>query len=148
MKKLFLGSILLTIFSLAVILFQISCQKTALANDNEQTPPSVALLSKPVITVNIIQEGVDSLGKSKYNQTEFTTLELYIVNENGLNKLNVSLPDQEFVGLNARLSGNGKTIMFGSIHKTRGYTGVYSCNIDGTNLRKVADGNYTLEDLN
>ena len=148
MKKLLLGSILLTIFSLSVILFQISCQKTVLADGSEQPSPSVALLSKPVITVNTVQNGVDSLGNPKYNQTEFTTLELYIVNENGLNKLNVSLPDQEFIWLNARLSNNGKTIMFGSIHKTRGYTGVYSCNIDGSNLRKVADENYRLEDLN
>ena len=61
MKKILLSSIVLTAFSASIVIFQISCQKTAIA----QSLDSTQILNKTLLAKNIqLQVGTvtDSLG--------------------------------------------------------------------------------------
>lgn len=128
MKKLLLGSIALTTFSIAIIIFQLSCKKTA---DAQTSTTGLTQLNLILFTKHITSSST-------------TTTELWTANLDGSNqkKIPITLPAGQELQ-EARLTPDGKKVIFdasyvsGSIANKGAY--VYSCNIDGTNLTKIVD---------
>lgn len=125
MKKLFLGSIVLTLFSISLLLFQLSCQEEVNAN------PTNTQLNK------IIYHVFD-------NQSQKHTI--YTANHDGTNKtpINIVIPGAANPSFNTpRLSPDGLKVFFKA---SSGNTqAIYSCNLDGSNLKVVLDGNFEFE---
>jgi len=135
MKKLLLSSIVLFLFSIAMILFQFSCKKEAKA---QQQNSSSQYLNKILYVKN------DMSGN---------TFEVWIANIDGSSsqKIPVNLPSGLYFGGNVYLTPDGKKIVFtvGTENaKSKGIY-IYTCNIDGSSLAKVIDntdpGNVLLE---
>ncbi len=128
MKKLLLGSIALTLFSVSILLFQISCKKEVTA---AQEPASAG--------------GVNQLGVILFEKTFTGTLtpkkqrEIWIANIDGTNarKIPVNIPSD--IGFyDAKLSPNGKTIVFwGELRTNYSNNAIYSFSIDGTGLKRI-----------
>jgi len=119
MKKILMGSAVLTAFSLAIIAFQMSCQKTVKAQTSNNTPSLTQLNKLVFIKFNYQANKPDGIYISNYDGS-------------GQEKINVTL--SAYGASNARLSPDGKTLFF----ETNGEPdSLFSCNIDGTNLIKV-----------
>lgn len=125
MKRLLLSSIVLFLFSASIVLFQISCKKMANAD-----APSAQV------------DGLKQLGRILYKGS--SGKEIYIANYDGAGKQKVYFIFPSPTNTNdsvdgASLSPDGKTVFLvlysGNLNKTR----LYSCNIDGSNLRLVVD---------
>lgn len=124
MKKLLLGSAVLTALSLSIIAFQLSCSKTA----NAQTGGTSGLtqLNK------IIYETTDSL--SNLNS-------IWTADYNGNNKIkiNISIPvGLELGAYPPKFSPDGQTI-FLVLRSTSiaGIQAIYSCKVDGSNMTQI-----------
>ncbi|MBB6273143.1 Tol biopolymer transport system component [Pedobacter cryoconitis] len=133
MKKILLSTIVLFAFSLSILLFQVSCKKEATAKTS--TPGQNSL--------NII------LYAKSFNSNNSYSQEIWMSGYDGSNqkKINIQLPSGIVFseGIEPKLSPDGKTIFFeagaaGSSSGNISYqTDLYSCNIDGSNLKKVID---------
>lgn len=121
MKKLFLGTVILLGFNVAIILTQVSCQKEASAQ-------------------------VDNGGIKSANLVLFyknATKELWIANIDGTNqhKIPITMATGYEVGY-GRLSADGKTVIFERYKTITGENaGIYSCSIDGSNLKMIVAEN-------
>jgi Tol biopolymer transport system component len=130
MKKLLMGSIALTMFSISMIVFQLSCKKEA----NAQTT-----------TTGVSQLNILLFQKTNKNVTPFAD-ELWTSNYDGTNQKQIPIPfatGQSIREGETRLSPDGK-LVFMTIRQTTIVGGVtsydsyiYSCNIDGSNYKKV-----------
>jgi len=124
MKRILLSTIILTGFTLSIILFEISCKKSA----NAQSSVTITQEGK-VLFIN--PDG--SIGVANYDGTNQQTLN--IVLPTGL----IMYP---YFG-SLSISPDHQTIFFGV--QTTGGTGTnskfygYSCNRDGGNVRKVTN---------
>jgi hypothetical protein len=135
MKKYFLASISLTTFSLSIILFQFSCQKTV----DAQAPNSAPSQQNKIIYEKYDNELGDSEG-------------IWISNYDGTAqaKINISIPGQPDARfMSPKISPDGKTIFFrvaGEVSGRNSYW-IYSANIDGTNVKQIfnASGRYDYE---
>lgn len=118
MKKILLSSIILFLFSVSIVLFQISCKKEAVAD--------------------VAVGGAD--GKilfSKYTKTLPEIQELWSINQDGTNlkKININLPiGFKYDVEDLKLSQDSKKIFFKIYNE-----GIYSCSIDGGNLTKILE---------
>jgi hypothetical protein len=160
MKKVLLSTIVLTAFSLSIILFEISCKKTA----NADSPP----YSLPVATTTklggVIPDGttisVDANGKistigsgtqqaSKllygvYGSTDLTNT-VWLANYDGTNpqQLNITLPTGLAIDVdNLKISPDHQTIFFSAYTPSANSGGfyIYACNIDGSNPHQILSG--------
>ena len=125
MKKLLMGSIALTMFAISMIVFQLSCKKEA----NAQTT-----------TTGLTQ--LNLLVFTKLNKTTVPGVqEVWTANLDGTNqkKISITLPTNLSIGDNVRLTPDGKTIIFEGVDYTNSYSLIYSCSIDGSNLKKIID---------
>lgn len=133
MKKLLLGSIALTLFSVSILLFQISCKKEATAAQEPAGAGGVNQLGLIVFKKNFMR-----LGGNAPKQSEF-----WIANIDGSNPrlLPLNVPGQSISDV--KLSPNGKTIVFQTILRTEGTSilksYIYTCSIDGTGIEKIVD---------
>jgi len=126
MKKMLLSTVVLFLFSLSILVFQISCKK---ASHAAPVPAS-------------------TLQQNKLLFLKFTSnaAEIWTANYDGSNqqKLNVTLPTNVVVEQDSKikLSPDGKTIFFNAF--TPGSAGVnsgiYSCNVDGSNAHLIIAG--------
>jgi hypothetical protein len=155
MKKVLLSTIVLTAFSLSIILFEISCKKTA----NADSPP----YSLPVATTTklggVIPDGttisVDGTGKistvgTAVQQNKLLYLipvgpaaEIWTSNYDGsgANELNITLPAGLAIqDVNLTISPDHKTIFFIASTVSSGQDYNYTCNIDGTNPHQILTG--------
>lgn len=118
MKKLLLSSLTLFLFATSIILFQISCKKEATAD-----------------TANTNQTGIILFTKSTGFGSTFAH-EIWTAAYDGSrqSKVNFTIPShiQYPIELDAHLSPDGKTI-FITFHGD----GIYSCDIDGRNMKKI-----------
>lgn len=126
MKKLLMGTLVLTLFAISFSLVQISCSKT-----NAQTS-----------SVNLVQ-----LNKVAYARSiSGSDVQIWTVNYDGSNdtQIPVVLPatvhisnDQTSFGI--KLSPDGQKLFFiGYDTSTTPYsTSIYSCNIDGSNVQAI-----------
>ncbi|OQP64764.1 hypothetical protein A3860_18575 [Niastella vici] len=119
-KKLFLGSIALLSFAIAILVFEVSCSKNAIAQTNSMQLNKIVYLSK-----------------------HGTGTEIWIANYDGSNKtrVNYSLPTGLIVDYvyGAKMSPDGKKLFFSASIDGFGETadGIYSCNVDGSNVTKI-----------
>ena len=153
----------MTLFSISIIIFQISCKKdaTAQTGTNYTLPPAtttslggiivgngLSVTSNGTLSVNGTTGGLTQLNKivyDRFNRTTNTNDGIYIANYDGTNqtKLNIIIPGQANATVGQpRLSPNGLKVFFQVTYQIGGVTSfnVYSCNIDGSNVVKVLDG--------
>ena len=160
MKKLLLSTIVLLGFSIALVIFQISCTKTA----NSQNPSFTLTPATTSKLGGVIPDGttigVDATGKiSTITNTSTVKQEgklLYCLrgkddtgyffwtsNFDGSNpqKINIKVPAGLVIGNGFNLSPDHKTIFFevGPISGNAYHTYFYSCNIDGSNSHQIID---------
>jgi hypothetical protein len=122
MKKLLLGSLSLCLFSLSVMIFQMSCKKDA-----------VAQASTAVVTQDgklIVFTPDHNIGVENYDGS-------------GLIKLNITIPaGYIFSSLpDIHISPDHKNIFFTCTDSKEQAGYGFVCNIDGSNVRKI-DANY------
>ena len=156
MKKLFLGSIVLMIFSISIILFQISCQKTVTGqtNGNNYTlpPASTSTLGGIIVGqgLSVTENGtlsvnntsaVIQLNKIIYARTKNSITEIWTANYDGSNKtkLNITFPSNLYINQEIKISPDGQTVFF-QAENNAGTEFIYSCKIDGSNLTQIVDG--------
>ena len=126
MKKLLLSSIVLTLFSFSIILFQLSCKKDAVA----QTGTA----------------GLTQLNKIVYSVEPVSNItEIWTANYDGTNKtkINITLPSATIeIGGSPKLSPDGQKVFFevNDVDPGTGKSYIYSANINGSNVALVIDG--------
>ncbi len=159
MKKLLLSSAVLTLFSISIAIFQISCQKDATAQTTSYTlPPATTTTLGGVIvgngltvtsngTLSVTSSGATQLNKiifTKLNSTIPQKFEIWTANYDGTNqtKLNITMPSgyQCAGDGEVKMSPDGQKIFFTSLQFSNSTTHIFSCNADGTNLTKIVDG--------
>ncbi len=145
MKKILLSSFVLIVFSLSIIIFQMSCRKTAIA----QTSSSLQTLNKVLLLMPIqIQTGTtnDSLGHS--TAIYRTSFDFYFIQYDGTNlkKINIPMPAGEYPYGIASLSSDGKHIVF--VANNVNGNSVYSYALDDSKLTKLVDGDYFVQGAN
>jgi len=132
MKKLLLSTLVLLAFSVAIILFQISCKKSAVAATPTTTTAGVQQQNKILFVKNIplVSPGTSGLYQGQ----------IYSANYDGTDQqlLNITLPKDIYISYTpvVTISPNQKTIFF-SVSNLAGDNGIYSSNIDGTNPKQV-----------
>jgi len=120
-----MGSIVLTVFSLSIVVFQISCSKSTNAQSGSGGT------------------GLTQLGKLLVVETQPSQVEkFYVVNFDGTNKTLIpfSLPNgYDFVSkpANGRLSPDGKTLFIDAYQTATGTGAIFSCSIDGSNFKNI-----------
>jgi hypothetical protein len=129
MKKLLMSSVVLIAFSLAIIVFQMSCKKDA----DAQTAQG-----------GIAQQNILLIQKSNNGGSG----ELWTSNYDGSNqkRIPITLQTGQTMGNDQQaLSPDGKMVFF-TIEERRLIAGVstkfatvYSCNIDGSNYKQIID---------
>jgi hypothetical protein len=138
MKKILLSTFVLTAFSLSIILFQISCKKSAEAA-TPTTSTGVTQQNKIIYTRNLLLSG----SQGTYYD------EIWIANYDGTNpqKINITLPAGLFVDYTTfvKLSPDQKTIFFSvaDANGDKNGTGFFSANIDGTNAKLIVPNDGT-----
>jgi hypothetical protein len=142
MKKLLLGTVVLLAFNAAVILTQMSCKKEAKA----EPAPTGATITQ-----------LDQILYLKHFTADRYLAEIWISKLDGSNnhKVNLALPSNMRVSDEAKLSPDGKIIVFSTLLNTTGGAntwgdgGIYTCNVDGSNVKKImepsADGYPSLQ---
>lgn len=133
MKKLFLGSVALLCFSLAILLFQVSCKKEAKAD----SPTTNTTTQKNKI---VYVKQFYGTGGRLYDYGEIWT-----ANYDGTaqTKLNITLPTNVVIAqVEPKISPDGQTIFFnafltdGTKDISNGWS-LYSCSTDGSNVKQV-----------
>lgn len=127
MKKLLYSSMVLTIFSVSIILFQISCQDEADAAGPATTAANRFLYLYAV----------------ENNDTGEAVTEFWTANNDGTDKkkIPIVLPAGLALGDEGMLTPDGLSLIF-SVNAdpdVEGINYIYSISIDGTNLKKVVD---------
>jgi hypothetical protein len=156
MRKLLLGSAVLTFFAISITLFQISCQQESIAQTTTYTlPPATTTTLGGVIVgtgLTVNSSGVlsaTSSGNTQLNKIVFvkynsSIAELWTANYDGTNqtKINITLPAGNIItgeGGNGRLSPDGQIVFFNVEESSTLKWHIYKCNINGTNVQKIID---------
>ncbi len=130
MKKLLYSSIVLSVFSLSVIVFQISCKDNSVAKSNATQTQTKFLYSR------IATSG---------------TWEYWTANLDGTSaqQIPISLPNSEKIGGYGNLTSDGQTLIFNAYNSGFTNTYIYSVSMNGTNLKKLSESlsNYELHIL-
>lgn len=122
MKKIIYSTIVLTAFSLSLILFQISCQDDALAENNDIKSSNRFLYAH-------------------YDDNSNTT-EYWTANMDGTDskKIPITLPGGlSLSDYSGKLTPDGQTLIF-SVRDEHRVSYIYSVSVDGSNLKKIIDG--------
>ncbi len=137
MRKLLLSSIVLFLFSASILIFQVSCKKEVNADI-----PSVAQCDDSKQLCKILYEGEDKFWLMNYDGTD-------------KQKLNIPLPSGETAIESVKLSPDGQRIFFVTVQELKGATSypyeyfhLYSCKLDGSDVKKILDSEDKLEPRN
>jgi hypothetical protein len=127
MRKLLLSSITLFLFSASIFVFQVSCQKDAVAENNQTQSEGKILFIKEHENGNINKD------------------EIWVSNLDGssLMKVPINLSENQILGGDAKVSKEKSKIIFNVLindGSTDESYALYSCNLDGTNLTKIIEG--------
>lgn len=167
MKRLLLGSLVLTLFALSIMVFQISCQKNTQAQTNNYTlpPATTANLGGVIVgnglsvtsngTLSVTPSSTTQLGKvvflkNLYDESLSPSMraEIWIANYDLSNatKINIAIPSDRTYS-NVKLSPDGTKIFFSAYapptSNTDGRNDIFSCDIDGTNLIQLTNSTLT-----
>jgi hypothetical protein len=124
MKKLFLSSIALFVFSISILVFQMSCRKSVVAQTvtSSVTPIGIVLIEGQ----NPLATNIDST--HYYYTANYDGSNLKQINLSGLPSGTIIVPET------GRLSPDGKTLFFIG---GAGVRYLYSINTNGTNLKQL-----------
>jgi hypothetical protein len=124
MKKLFLGSVALTMFSISILIFQISCKKESTAQ-----PLTNQSLNKILYTKVYTVSGIE-------------IIEYWTSNTDGSNaiKIPITPPTGLVIGANGcSLTPDGTKLIFTIYDPSNNRNFVYSCLLNGSNMTKLAE---------
>ncbi len=156
-----MGSIVLTVFAGAIILFQMSCSKSAEAQTSPYTlPPATTSTLGGVIVgtgLTVNSSGVLSTTSSGGGLTQknlilyvknfFATnaYEYWLANIDGTSqqKINITLPSNLTLRSEAKLSPDGTKVIFTVNDSSTGNDAVYSVSATGGTPTKIIDGSST-----
>jgi hypothetical protein len=157
MKKLFLGSAALLLFSIAITLFQIACKKDLIAQSATYTlkPATASDLGGIIVGqgLSIDNSGVLSTTDNPHNgiilyQKSVATafgIEWWVCQTDGSNQRKVNFPSTlAITQLGVSLLPDKNSVVFSAAAATTplGISDIYTMNLDGTNLKKiVTNGN-------
>jgi len=166
MKKLLLSSLMLFLFSISLLTFQLSCKKDAMAQNTNYilTPATTSSLGGIIVgsglsitsagLLSVNQTTTSQLGVLVYYKMVGANIELWTAKYDGTSqlKLNITLPQNTRYSddLPPKLSPDGKKIFFSlmSTITMQNGTDLYSANIDGSGVTKIIDkggnGNYII----
>lgn len=123
MKNILLSSIVLLIFSFGITLFQVSCVKTAHADSNDDDDCEIKRSAFLYI-----------------KRSEVGT-ELWTIDQDGNNnkKINIALPSGYTLEESSisEITLDGRKIVFVVRNLNAFTTAIFSCNIDGTNVKRL-----------
>jgi hypothetical protein len=122
MKKLFLGTICLSLFAISLTLVQISCSKSTAQTSNTTTQINKILF--------IQFSGPSSVVFRICNYDGSGVQDLSIPLPTGYNLLTIHQP---------ALSPDGSKLFFAALNNTTMIRSIFTCNINGTNLVKIVD---------
>lgn len=125
MKKLLSSAIVLCVFSLSILIFDFSCRKDSIGQT--QSPTTESVQKNKIIYVKINPNtNLWEIWTSNYDGT-------------GAQKINLTLPQglQLSDDPNIRISPDGKKIFFNAGMNSYNHEYIYSCNIDGSNVKKI-----------
>ncbi len=156
-----MGSFALMLFSASILLFQMSCKKSADAEPggtgNNTVPVATTTTLGGVIVgsgLSVTPTGVLSVNAGNSGATQLNKIVFvkYIVNVgseiwlmnydgSGQTKVNIALAANQQIRDDARLSPDGKKLFFvmGTTGLNSNKDDIYSCDIDGKNLVKLYD---------
>ena len=165
MKKLFLGSAALIVFSLSIILFQISCQKDAVAQTVTTTGYTLPAATTSTLGGVIVGSGlsVNANGTLSVNSTGATVTqqnkilyikystsstanndEIWSANYDGSNQQKVNIVKPAGFNIEPQdvpaISPDRQTIFFSMYNITTNVHGLYSANINGSNVQLIVAG--------
>jgi Tol biopolymer transport system component len=158
MKKILLGSAVLTCFAFAITILQISCQKTVDAQSSSYVlqPATTTTLGGVIVGsgLSVTSAGVLSVTPSssgsilnklifKKNFSGTIPPEIWTANYDGTGaaKVNINLPSGIIYSdnMNPAMSPNGTKIFFTAGSSGQYYGDLYSCNVDGSSVTKIVD---------
>jgi hypothetical protein len=144
MKKIAQAILFLTLVGVLILSTQISCQKA-----NAQTPTNQTVAAANLI---LLGKGIQVAGQpytdsGKVIQTTVNTIQFSVANIDGSNirQIPITLPSSLYVGSvygttsSGYLTPGGQTIVFNVHDQPNKVFAIYSCSIDGSNLKKVID---------
>lgn len=159
MKKLLLSSAALVLFSISILVFQISCKKDAVAQTGTAyvLPPAtttslggvipgtgLSITANGTLSVTPVTGAVTQQNIIFYIKTfNFNnTYEYWLANLDGTNqhKINITLGANISLRDEARLSPDGTKIIFTAGDSVAGTDAVYSVAIAGGTATKIIDG--------
>jgi hypothetical protein len=161
MKKLLLGSIALTLFSISILIFQIGCKKDVTAQigaTNYKLPAATTSTLGGIIVGNglsVTPSGILSIQTSSTSQTDLIlydkhislragnmAYEYWVCLKDGSNKRQILIPANITVsdGKIGILADKNSVVFSGSVSGTSGASDIYTMNIDGSNLQKIVSG--------
>ena len=159
-KKILMGSFALLFFSMAMIVFQISCQKDISAQTNGNTytlPPATTSTLGGIIVGNGLSitsngtlsvtattsSGLTQLNKLIFKKVISSGAEIWTANYDGSNatKVNIMLPSGISFSddMNPIMSPDGTKIFFTAGNGGTSGGDLYCCKADGTNVIKIID---------
>lgn len=124
MKKLLISSIVLCLFAVSILLFDISCTKTAGAQITTTT------------TTGLQQLGIVLYTKNITNTNTTAGMEFWIANYDGSNAHQIPVTAPTGYSLDGGvLSPDGKKLFY-NVYQNNSSTNerMYSCNVDGSNV--------------
>mgnify|MGYP002139980116 CR=1 FL=1 len=160
-----MGSVVLLIFSLAILIFQVSCQKSVEAQGGGGStytlPPAttsilggvivgngLSVTSNGTLSVNPASGGITQLNKIIYtlklSGSPGSDTEIWIANYDGTGagKVNITLPAGRKIGApgtfgSCSLSPDGQKIFF-NVFDGSGGQYLYACNVNGSSPTQIA----------
>lgn len=153
-----MGSLVLTTFAIAIIIFQMSCQKTADAQTSNYVLPVATTTTLGGVKPDGVTILVDATGKISTTTSSLTdvvlytkspnsgtvTYEYWVCNRDGSNKRKITFPaDLTIRDDNVSLLADRNSVIFTASTSPSGTAlrEIYTMNIDGSNLLKIlSDG--------
>ena len=144
MRKIAKAILFLSLLGVLILFTQISCQKSNAQTSTNQTVVAANLI---LLGKSIQVAGQPYTDSGRVIQTTVNAIQFSVANIDGSNirQIAISLPSGLYVGsiygtsLAGYLTPQGQTIVFNVHDQSNKVFAVYSCSIDGSNLKKVMD---------
>lgn len=155
MKKILFCSAALMSLALSLTIFQISCQKPALAQSGNNyilpiasttnlggvKPDGITIVADPTGTISTVNKPLDKL---LYTEKVSGVNYIWVINNDGTNaqQLSINLPAGLTIGEQAKLIPQSDKVVFSVYTGTNSSNSstpyyLFSCSLDGSNLTKL-----------